>query len=77
MDPRSTEKLGTIPNVKTASGVSMYLAVFALASALLVSAFGVWGLKGRDHFGSFSRNGDADFYRDFAGRRVSERLTRN
>jgi hypothetical protein len=72
MDPRPTEKPGTIPNVRTASGVSLYLAVFAVASALLISALLVWGLKGRDHFGSFSLNGHADFYRDFAGRTVSE-----
>jgi hypothetical protein len=72
MDPRPTEKLGTMPNAKTASAVSLYLAVFAVASALLISAFLVWGFKGRDHFGSFSLNGDTDFYRDYAGRTVSE-----
>jgi hypothetical protein len=72
MDLRPTEKLGTIPSLRAASGVYLYLAVFAVASTFLMSAFLVWGLKGHDHFGSFSLNGDADFYRDFAGRAVPE-----
>jgi hypothetical protein len=70
MDPPPIEKLGM--STRTASGASLYLAVFAATLALLTSAFLVWGLKGRDHFGSFSLNGDTDFYRDFAGRAVPE-----
>jgi hypothetical protein len=72
MDLRPTEKLGTIQSAGTTPSVSCYLAVFAFASAFVISAFLVWGLKGHDHFGSFSLNGDTNFYRDFAGRAEPE-----
>jgi hypothetical protein len=61
-------EIGTAPSAVTASGIYLYLMVFAVASALFISAFLGWGLKGHDHFASTSLNGDTTFYRDFAGR---------
>jgi hypothetical protein len=58
-------EIGTAPSAVTASRI--YLMVFAVASALCISAFLGWGLKGHDHFASTSLNGDTAFYRDFAG----------
>jgi hypothetical protein len=65
-------KVGTATSAVTASGIYLYLVVSAVASALLISSFLVWGLKGHDHFASASLNGDTAFYRDFAGRKVPE-----
>jgi hypothetical protein len=72
MNMNPAAEIGTLLGAGTASTIYRYLAVFAVASALLISAFLVWGLKGHDHFASTPLNGDAAFYLDFAGRRVPE-----
>src|SRR5882757_2350764 len=59
MNLRPAEEIGTIPGAQTASGIYLYLVVFAVASTLLVSTFLAWGLRGYDHFASYPLNGDA------------------
>jgi hypothetical protein len=72
MDLHSADAIEAIPGARTPSAIRRYLSVMAAMSTLLISIALISGQNRHDHFASFARNGDASFYRDFAGRNVPE-----
>jgi len=72
MDIRPDKDRRSDPKYWDSRTYLLYLLVYAIASALLMSAFLVWGIKGRDHFASSPLHDDVAFYRDFSERPVPE-----